>query len=70
MLVISSLYRNPYTLPETNIAPENGWLEYHRFLYVSGSVNQSEYLECNPRAFKFEPSAQLNKNIATSKVGS
>ena len=22
-----------YTLPEINIAPENGWLEYDRFLF-------------------------------------
>ena len=25
-------YMNPHTIPETNIAPENGWLEYDCFL--------------------------------------
>ena len=50
--VDSDLMRSipPSTLPETNIAPENGWLEYDRFLLgwpilrgellVSGRVNQ------------------------------
>ena len=28
-----------YTLPETNIAPENGWLEYDRFLLAQGLLS-------------------------------
>ena len=38
------------TLPETNIAPENGWLEYDRFLWdglFSGAFAVS-FRECNP----------------------
>ena len=38
-----------YTLPETNMAPENGWLEYDRFLLgwpiFRGYVS---FRECNP----------------------
>ena len=33
-----------YTLPETNMAPENGWLEYDRFLLGPGLCSGAMYL--------------------------
>ena len=56
------------TLPETNIAPENGWLEYYfpigeayfqgRLLLVSGRV----FLKCVIRSYKIKGVCELRKH--------
>ena len=55
------------TLPETNVAPENGWLEYDRFLFGM-AYSQVQTVGFRERTKNIYPALSIAKATKQSKT--